>query len=408
MSSKHAFEGSPFPWGNTDVIIGDPTAPLSEDDESYDADDDRDKEDPLLSRPTCPTCGSPVRTDQQSTIYNKDEGHAEVSLCSSSHTGSPQVSNYQRSIVHNEDEGYDEAGLCSSPHALDPLVKSDLQRSVSDKEGGRDNVGSFPYHPTCPTCNSPIRSDQRETIVGQETSGSSIPGPLTHTTAPLRASIENTESSSDASVTDVEETSKALYSFIARVSTLSIDFIYQNFRTVRDHIYRITSTIAGFVWGVLVDMALVVEVIFGFMRWPLVILWSMLGLFYVSIWFSSTAISMSLASVCMMPGVSSLQIPFCDHPPSSLGLECLRDLRNEPVKFTELVEFQSTFESILGDAVGSSNIALDLKISVKAILDLRGLVGASDQLKDRFVSPSSSPLPSSQLIIYPNNTTTEK
>ncbi|OJD35349.1 uncharacterized protein BKCO1_1700089 [Diplodia corticola] len=82
----------------------------------------------------------------------------------------------------------------------------------------------------------------------------------------------------------------------------------------------------------------------------------------------TTSVSSALTPVCAVPGVSLLNLPFCNYPqrpdPASAAA----------VEFDELVKAQQAFEEIISDASRYDGLPADMKRGETAIRDLRSVV----------------------------------
>ncbi|KAF4542462.1 hypothetical protein BFW01_g6818 [Lasiodiplodia theobromae] len=82
----------------------------------------------------------------------------------------------------------------------------------------------------------------------------------------------------------------------------------------------------------------------------------------------TTSVSTALTPICTVPGVSFLNLPFCNYPqrasPTSAG----------SVEFDELVKAQQAFEEIISDASRYDGLPADMKRGETAIRDLRSVV----------------------------------
>lgn len=115
-------------------------------------------------------------------------------------------------------------------------------------------------------------------------------------------------------------------------------------------------------------------------RKPLAVLFSLYLLAVIIAYvyqFAQASIYVALSPLCKIPGVSLLDVPFCDYVPNKA-----RNDRGKGGKgdFPELINLQSNFGSILENSVGSSHMALDLKNSEVAVRDLSTLVRVSELL----------------------------
>ncbi|KAL1620962.1 hypothetical protein SLS54_005894 [Diplodia seriata] len=82
----------------------------------------------------------------------------------------------------------------------------------------------------------------------------------------------------------------------------------------------------------------------------------------------TTSVSTALTPVCAIPGVSFLNLPFCNYPPRA------DPASSASVEFDELVKAQQAFEEIISDASRYDGLPADMKRGETAIRDLRSVV----------------------------------
>lgn len=88
------------------------------------------------------------------------------------------------------------------------------------------------------------------------------------------------------------------------------------------------------------------------------------------------SLSASLSPLCLIPGVSLLNLPFC--PPSSSSPLSVTDESGRRVEFDELMNVQAKFERVLEKSAEGVSLPFEMKRSEATIRDLRTLVRNSD------------------------------
>ena len=96
---------------------------------------------------------------------------------------------------------------------------------------------------------------------------------------------------------------------------------------------------------------------------PIGVVWLLTTLFFNSIY-------SALSPICLLPGSSLLNLPFC--PPPGSASHASRP--SPPVEFEQLMVVQSKFEDVLENSAGSVSLPLDMKRGEASIRDLRQLV----------------------------------
>ncbi|KAL8722700.1 MAG: hypothetical protein Q9225_000867 [Loekoesia sp. 1 TL-2023] len=87
----------------------------------------------------------------------------------------------------------------------------------------------------------------------------------------------------------------------------------------------------------------------------------------------TTSIYSALSPVCRIPGTSFLNLPMC-HSSVSSQPHSYNSGESPPVEFTQLINVQSQFESILEESAGGVSLPLDMKRSETSLRDLRTII----------------------------------
>lgn len=142
----------------------------------------------------------------------------------------------------------------------------------------------------------------------------------------------------------------------------------------------------GFVFGLIGG---IFSILIRLIRKPVSILFSLYVLAVMLAWvcqFAQGPIYMALSPICKLPGVSFLDVPFCDFEPNNGG----RRRHGGKSDFPKLINLQSNFDSILENSLGGSHMAAELKKSEIAVRDLSTLVRVSELLMCRLVHTTAS------------------